>query len=135
MDTIIVSKTETTGTGVILIPNVEITPANLGCGRLILACNINTPTANLPLYIQTTAGNCPLLCKYGNNILANMINKRVPYPILFGNQNSSFTEGQFVVSSCACLNGRGTESTTTATTGDSTGENVEPDGSVNTRKK
>lgn len=114
-NTIICSKSETTGTGVILIPNQTITPANLGCGRLIIACNINTPTANLPLYIQTTAGNCPVLCKYGNNILANQVNKRVPYPILFGNENSSFENGQFVISSCACLNGRGTETTTTTT--------------------
>lgn len=114
MNTLIISKTETTGTGVILIPNVDITPANLSCGRLIIACNINTPTANLPVYIQTTTGNCPVLCKYGNNILANMLNKRVPYPVLFGNQNSSYTEGQFVISSCSCLNGRGTESTVTA---------------------
>ena len=70
MDTIIVSKTETTGTGVVLIPNVEITPSNLGCGRLIIACNINTPTANLPLYIQTTAGNCPVLCKYRKQFIS-----------------------------------------------------------------
>ena len=131
MDTLIISKTTTTGTGVILIPNVAITPSNLGCGRLILACNINTPTANLPVYIQTTAGNCPVLCKYGNNIIANMLNKRVPYPILFGNQNSSYPEGQFIISSCACLNGRGTESTTTVTTDDT----EEPTPSVNTRKK
>ena len=127
MDILIISKTETTGTGVILIPNQDITPSNLGCGRLILACNINTPTANLPVYIQTTAGNCPVLCKYGNNIIANMLNKRVPYPILFGNQNSSYTAGQFIISSCACLNGRGTESTAATTD--------EPTPSVNTRKK
>ena len=110
---IICSKSTTTDTGVILIPNETITPSNLSCGRLIIACNINTPTANLPVYIQTSTGNCPVLCKYGNNILANMLNKRIPYPILFGNQNSSYTEGQFVISSCACLNGRGTETTTT----------------------
>lgn len=115
MNTIICSKSETTTTGVILIPNTPITPTNLSCGRLIIACNINTPTANLPLYIQTTTGNCPVLCKYGNNILANMVNKRIPYPILFGNENSSYTTGQFIISSCACLNGRGTETAITPT--------------------
>lgn len=121
---LVVSKTTTTGTGVILIPNVAITPANLSEYRLILACNINTPTANLPLYIETTEGNAPLLCKYGNNLLANQINKRVPYKVLFGNQNSAYTDGQFVLCSCACLNGRGVESpiTQSETTGETTGE-------------
>ena len=114
-DTIICSKSETTSTGVILIPNQTITPGNLSSGRLIIACNINTPTANEPLYIQTSAGNCPVLCRFGNNILANQVNKRVPYPILYGNQNSSYTEGQFVISSCSCLNNRGAVTSSSST--------------------
>lgn len=114
---IIISNTTTTDTGVILIPNTPITPANLSEYRLIIACNVNTPTANEPLFIQTVTGNVPVLCKYGNEILANQVNKRVPYPILFGNQNSSYPDGQFVIASCACLNARGVE-TTTETTGD-----------------
>ena len=122
-NTIICSKSETTDTGVILIPNQTITPSNLSCGRLIIACNINTPTANEPLYIQTSAGNAPVLCKYGNNILANQVNKRVPYPIAFGNQNSSYTTGQFVIQSCACLNGRGTITAETTTTDGTTNTN------------
>ena len=117
-NTIICSKSETTSTGVILIPNKSITPSNLGSGRLIIACNINTPTANEPLYIQTSAGNCPVLCRYGNNLLANQVNKRVAYPIVFGNQNSSYPEGQFVITSCSCLNGRGTITEVTATNED-----------------
>lgn len=117
-NTIICSKSETTSSGVILIPNKSITPSNLGSGRLIIACNINTPTANEPLYIQTSAGNCPVLCRYGNNLLANQVNKRVPYPIVFGNQNSSYPEGQFVITSCNCLNGRGTITEVTATNED-----------------
>lgn len=117
---IICSKSETTATGVTLIPNETINPANLSSGRLIIACNINTPTANQPLFIQTTLGNAPVLCKYGNNILANQVNKRVPYPIAFGNQNSSYaTAGQFVIQSCACLNSREPETTPTDTTNDS----------------
>ena len=110
---IICSKTETTDTGVILIPNTTITPTNLSEYRLIIACNVNTPTANEQLFIQTSAGNCPVLCKYGNTLLANQVNKRIPYPLLFGNQNASYTEGQFVIPSCACLNARGSVSTTT----------------------
>lgn len=128
-NTIICSKSTTTDTGVILIPNQTITPENISCGRLIIACNINTPTANLPLYIQTSEGNCPVLCKYGNNILANQVNKRVPYPIAYGNQNSSYTAGQFVIQSCACLNNRGAESNVTTTNGAS----EETNNSTNTR--
>ena len=116
---IICSTSQTTDTGVILIPNEAINPANLSCGRLIIACNINTPTANQPLFIQTTLGNVPVLCKFGNNILANQVNKRVPYPIAFGNQNSSYTTGQFVIQSCSCLNPREPETTPTTTTNDS----------------
>jgi len=114
---IICSKTETTDTGVILIPNNTLTPSNLSEYRLVIACNVNTPTANEQLFIQTNAGNCPVLCRYGNTLLANQVNKRVSYPLLYGNQNASYTEGQFVIASCACLNSRGVV-TTTETTGD-----------------
>ena len=62
----------------------------------------------------------------------NMLNKRVNYPIGYGNQNPNYTEGQFVILSCSCLNARGTESTTTEGTGnDMTTDEVNP----NTRKK
>ena len=120
IQTIICSKTSTTDTGVILIPNTTITPTNLSEYKLIIACNVNTPTANEQLFIQTSAGNCPVLCKYGNELLANQVNKRVPYPLLFGDQNSSYTTGQFVIASCECLNPRGVVTTaeTTNTSGD-----------------
>ena len=120
---IICSKSTTTSTGVILIPNTTVAPTNLSEYRLIIACNINTPTANGQLFIQTSAGNVPVLCKYGNTLLANQVNKRVPYPLLFGNQNSSYADGQFVIASCNCLNARGAvtvspTNNTTNTTGD-----------------
>lgn len=108
--TIICSQTLTTDTGVILIPNTAITPANLDQYRLIIACNINTPTANRQLFIQTTTGNSPVLCKYGNTLLANQVNKRVPYLVLFGNQNVDYDNGQFIIANCGCLNARGVES-------------------------
>lgn len=110
---VIISSTTTTDTGVILIPNSAITPTNLSEFRLIIACNVNTPTANEQLFIQTTAGNVPLLCKYGNELYANQLSKRVPYPLLYGNQNSSYTLGQFVIPSCNCINPRGTVATQT----------------------
>ena len=109
--TIICSTSQTTDTGVILIPNTSITPTNLSEYRFIIACNINTPTANEQLFIQTTAGNVPVFCKFGNELLANQVNKRVNYPLLYGNENSSYTNGQFVIPSCSCLNPRGTETT------------------------
>lgn len=111
---IIVSKSETIGNGVILIPNVSVTPYNLGEYRFIIACNINTPTANLPLYIQTTIGNVPVLCKYGNTLYANQLNKRVNYPLIYGNQNENYDNGQFVIPSCNCITPRGVVSTETS---------------------
>lgn len=104
--TIICSQSTTTDTGVILIPNQSITPSNLSEFRFIIACNINTPTANEPLFIQTTAGNVPVLCKFGNELYAHQVNKRVNYPLLYGNQNTNYENGQFVIPSCACLNER-----------------------------
>ena len=109
--TIICSTSQTTGTGVILIPNTSITPTNLSEYRFIIACNINTPTANEQLFIQTTAGNVPVLCKFGNELLANQVNKRVNYPLLYGNENGNYEYGQFVIPSCSCLNPRGAETT------------------------
>ena len=111
--TIVCSKSETTDTGVILIPNNSITPTNLSEYRFIIACNINTPTANEQLFIQTTAGNVPVLCKFGNELLANQVNKRVNYPLLYGDQNSNYDIGQFVIPSCNCLNPRAVVTTPT----------------------
>ena len=117
-NTIICSTLTTTDTGVILIPNRTVkNVSNTGNYRLICACNIPDATANLPVFIQTELGNIPVLCKYGNTVLANMLNRRVNYPIGYGNQNENYTEGQFVILSCECLNARGTETTTTTNGG------------------
>lgn len=116
-DTIICSSTTTTGTGVILIPNRTIKNlTNLSDYRLVLACNISAPTSNLPVFIQTAIGNIPVLCKYGNTLYANQLNKRVNYPISYGNQNTNYAKGQFVITSCSCLNRRATTITTTTDT-------------------
>lgn len=130
--TMVISSVTTTDTGVILIPNRTVkNVSNTGNYRLIIACNVEA-TANLPVYIQTAIGNIPVLCKYGNEVIANMLNKRVNYPIGYGNQNPNYTSGQFVILSCNCLNARETESTTTEGTGnDMTTDEVNP----NTRKK
>lgn len=109
---IICSNLNTDTNQVVLIPNTPIKNlTNLGEYRLILATNIPEATANYPVAIQVGENNIPVLCKYGNTILANMLNRRVNYPLLYGNQNAGYTNGQFVIPSCACLNKRGTETT------------------------
>ena len=106
-NTMVISNVTTTDTGVVLIPNKTVkTVTNCGNYRLIIACNVEA-TANLPVYIQTEAGNIPVLCKYGNEVIANMLNKRVSYPIGYGSDNSNYEDGQFVILSCCNLNKRG----------------------------
>lgn len=116
-NTIICSSSVTVGTGVVLIPNQPLKNlANMSTYGLIVACNINTPTANRAVYIQTPAGNAPLLCKYGNNITANMLNKRIRYTVNYGTQNTSYPNvGQFIIPSCECLNKRGNITTVALT--------------------
>lgn len=108
-DTIICSSLTTGTDNVVLIPNRTIKNlVNTGNYRLIIACNIPEPTANNPVFIQIGENNIPLLCKYGNELLANQLNKRVNYPLGYGNQNTNYTNGQFVITSCNCINPRGT---------------------------
>lgn len=109
-NTIVVSNATTTDTGVVLIPNKTVkNVTNCGNYRLIIACNVEA-TANLPVYIQVNSVNIPVLCKYGNEVIANMLNKRINYPIGYGNENPNYTDGQFIILNCNCLNPRGTES-------------------------
>lgn len=112
-NTIIVSSTETGTNEIVLIPNIPIkTLTNLATYRLIIACNTPDATANYPVSIQVGTNNIPVLCKYGNQVLANQLNKRTPYCIGYGNQNVGYTNGQFAIFNTKCLNARGTESTT-----------------------
>ena len=106
-NTIVVSSATTTSTGVVLIPNRTITFANLtntGKYELVIACGVRA-TASLPVFIQTSSGNIPVLCKFGNQVYSNQLRKRYRYCIGYGNNNSSYTLGQFVVFNslgCAC---------------------------------
>lgn len=113
MNNTIICSNLTTGTNqVILIPNQEIKTLINTCNyRLIIACNIPEATANYPVFIQVGTNNIPVLCKYGNQVLANQLNRRVNYPIGYGNENSGYVNGQFVILSCCNLNKRGTETT------------------------
>lgn len=101
-NTIYVSNANTTATAVVLVPNREIkTLENAGCYRLVICCNA-TATANLPVFIQVNGVNIPVLCKAGNTMYANQLQKRVNYGIMYGNQNDNYTNGQFVVQDRVC---------------------------------
>ena len=108
----IVCSNLTTGTNnVVLIPNQTIKNlTNTTTYRLVIACNIPEATANYPVFIQVGETNIPVLCKYGNEVLANQLNRRTNYPIGFGNENTNYTNGQFVILSCCGMNKRGTAS-------------------------
>ena len=113
-NTIVVSNVETEINQIILIPNRPIkTVTNLATYKLIIACNTPEATANYPVAIQVGENNVPLLCKYGNQVLANQLNRRIPYCVGYGNQNAGYTNGQFAIFNTRCLNARGTESVTT----------------------
>lgn len=112
-NTIVVSNVQTGTNEIILIPNRPIkTVNNLATYRLVIACNTPEATSNYPVAIQVGENNIPLLCKYGNQVLANQLNRRTVYCIGYGNQNEGYTNGQFSVFNTRCLNERGTESTT-----------------------
>lgn len=113
---IYVTSITTTGTGVILVPSRAISSLyNLLTTKLIIKCGL-TATENLPVYIQTTLGNVPLLDKYGNNVYAHQLRTRYAYCLGYGNENTLFDIGQFVVFNRLCSNTRTTTATTTTTT-------------------
>lgn len=101
-NTIFCSNAETTATTVVLIPNRAIkTLDNCGSYRLVI-CSNATATSNLPVFIQVNGVNIPVLCKAGNTMYANQLQKRVNYAIMYGNQNENYTNGQFVVQDRVC---------------------------------
>lgn len=110
-NTMYISSVETTGTGVILIPNREVkTLTNATCYRLIIACNVEA-TANLPVFIQTALGNIPVLCRFSNTLYANQLKKRTMYRIGYGNANDNYTSGQFTMQSNVCAKSETIETT------------------------
>ena len=103
-----ITSVTTTGTGVILIPSTPISSLyNLLTTKLVIKCGL-TATANLPVYIQTTLGNIPLLDKFGNNVFARQLRTRYAYCLGYGNENTEFAAGQFVVFNKMCNNTRTT---------------------------
>lgn len=91
------SSVETTDTEVILIPNREVKNlTNAGSYGLVICCGA-AATANLPVFIRTALADIPVLCKAGNTMYANQLNTRMRYPIMYGNQNDNYENGQFVI--------------------------------------
>jgi S-adenosylmethionine synthetase len=116
-----ISNVTTTGTGVILVPNQEVkTLTNATCYKLIIACNVEA-TANLPVFIQTTLGNIPVLCRFANTLYANQLRKRTMYRIGYGNANDNYDLGQFTIQSNVCPKSE-TVATTVTTTSKKKGE-------------
>ena len=112
-NTIYCSNATTTDTTVVLIPNQEIkTLENTGCYRLVICCNA-TATSNLPVYIQVGTTPIPVLCKAGNDVYANQLQKRRNYAIMYGNQNTLYTSGQFVIQDRICPRASTIPATTT----------------------
>ena len=101
-NTIYCSNAITGDDSVTLVPNRAIkTLENTGCYRLVICCNA-TATANLPVFIQVNGVNIPVLCKAGNTVYANQLQKRKSYAIMYGNGNPDYTNGQFVIQDRIC---------------------------------
>ena len=101
-NTMYCSSVVTTDTEVILVPNREVKNlTNAGCYGLVICCGA-AAAANLPVFIRTAVGDIPVLCKAGNTMYANQLNTRIRYPIMYGNQNENYINGQFVITSRVC---------------------------------
>ena len=101
-NTIFISEAQTTQTTIVLVPNREIkTLENVGCYRLIICCNA-TADANLPVYIQVGTTPIPVLCHAGNVVYSSQLQKRRNYPIIYGNENPNYLNGQFVIQGNIC---------------------------------
>ena len=99
-NTMYCSSAETTTTGVVLVPNRTVKNLTNTETYGLVICNGTVATANEPVFIQTTIGNIPVLCKAGNTVYANQLNTRKRYAIMYGNENENYTEGQFVIQNC-----------------------------------
>jgi len=96
-NTIYVSNVEILDDMVVLIPNTPIRVLN-NCGYYgLIICNSATAESNLPIAIRFGDIEIPVLCKAGNTLYANQLRKRTRYPIMFGNQNDNYPDGQFVI--------------------------------------
>jgi len=98
--TMFCSTVETETDRVVLIPNRTVKNIVNAQTYGLIICNGAAATANLPVFIQTDIGTIPVLCKAGNTMYANQLDTRVRYPIIYGNMNDNYADGQFVILSC-----------------------------------
>ena len=105
------STIESTTDSIILIPNREVKNLiNTGNYGLVICRNVSAES-NFPVFIRTAIADIPVLCKAGNTMYANQLNTRFRYPIMYGDQNENYTNGQFVITSCINPKGVVSEST------------------------
>ena len=117
-NTMCISTVNTTDTTVVLVPNQEVKNlTNATCYRLIIACNVEA-TANNPVFIETSLGQIPVLCRFGNTLYANQLKKRTMYRIGYGNANDNYALGQFTMQSNVCPKSETTPTTTVVETSD-----------------
>ena len=101
-NTIYVSNATTGDTSITLIPNRAIkTLENTGSYRLVICSNAGV-TGNLPVTIQVNGVEIPVLCKAGNIVYSSQLRTRVNYSIMYGDQNTGYTNGQFVIQNRIC---------------------------------
>ena len=98
--TIRIASLTTTDTGVVLVPRTTIAESDLiNAYRyiIIIPCTLTTESV-LPIYLQTTLGNIPILCnRTANPVISNQIRKMTNYILTYGNQNALYPSGQFVL--------------------------------------
>ena len=56
----------------------------------------------MPLQIQVGTVRIPVLCHAGNLVFSSQLQKRRNYPIIYGNQNPAYANGQFVIQGKIC---------------------------------
>ena len=101
---------------VVLVPNQDIkTLENTGSYRLVI-CNSAIASSNSPVFIQVNGVNIPVLCKAGNVVYSSQLQKRRNYGIMYGDQNSDYINGQFVIQDRICPRAATIPATTFSTT-------------------
>lgn len=91
------SDAETSNNKVVLIPNRTVRNLTNTETYGLVICSSAVASVNSPVYISTNLGDIPVLCKAGNTMYANQLNTRVKYPIMYGNGNDNYANGQFVI--------------------------------------
>lgn len=99
-NTMYCSSATTDEDSVKLVPNMNVkTLINTETYGLII-CTGAAASANRPVFITTSIGDIPVLCKAGNTVYANQLKTRMRYTVMYGDENENYTDGQFVIQNC-----------------------------------